>query len=354
MLSKIRVKKAIHFDSPDRVPFMGYNTPQSFLHVDFFPILPIPSSEWQPRYPYYPHTYEHLIKLHLYRWGWQGKKVPKKWLKKPRIEIDEWGCYWKSIGDGTVGHPYKPAFKNWSDLSRFELPLVHKYGFTKNFSLIAPTRYKLGLIQHFFFERSSFLRGFNNLLVDFRKNPQKVKDLLDKMKKWYVDSIKSLRGCHGIITGDDLGTQNNAIMSPEIFKKFYYDVYAEVIELTHKLGMDFILHSCGNVKDLIPIFIELGVDAMDFDSPHMVGIKNIGKFSYKKNMAFFCCVNIQSVYPNGTPRDVYKEVYKMIKYINTKEGGLIFKDYIDAHTSIRVPMKNIKSYWRGVKKYGKI
>ena len=36
--------------------------------------------------------------------------------------------------------------------------------------------------------------------------------------------------------------------------------------------MKFILHSCGHVNDLIPQWIEIGMDAVQFDSPHMTGI----------------------------------------------------------------------------------
>ena len=165
--------------------------------------------------------------------------------------------------------------------------------------------------------------------------------------------VKSLYlcGADGVIPPDDLGTQLSAIISPKTFNKFYRDAYSEVIDLCHELGMHFILHSCGNLGALVPILIEIGVDALQFDSPHMVGLKTAKKYAGK--ICFWNCVNIQSIYPFGTTKDIFKEVATMIKAVGVRDGGLLIIDYSGAPKTLNVPMNNVKAMWEAVRVYGK-
>lgn len=165
--------------------------------------------------------------------------------------------------------------------------------------------------------------------------------------------VKSLylSGADGIATPDDLGTQLSAIIGPKIFNKFYREAYSDVIDLCHDLGMHFILHSCGNISPLIPILIEIGVDALQFDSPHMVGFNTAKKYAEK--ICFWNCVNIQSIYPFGTTRDVFKDVMKMIKTVGARDGGLLIIDYMGAPKTLNVPRNNVKAMWEAVRVYGK-
>ena len=68
-----------------------------------------------------------------------------------------------------------------------------------------------------------------------------------------------------IFIADDFGTQKSAFISPRIFKKFFKDNYKKLVDKTHDLGMDFILHSCGDVLGLLPEFVDIGIDVMEFD-----------------------------------------------------------------------------------------
>ena len=111
------------------------------------------------------------------------------------------------------------------------------------------------------------------------------------------------------------------------------------------------LHSCGNIGALMPILIEIGVDGFQFDSPHMVGL-DVAK-QYAGKVSFWNTVNIQTIYPFGTPRDVFKEVIKMIRAVGTRNGGLLIVDYAGAPRVMNVPMANVKAMWTATRAYGK-
>jgi len=360
MNSKERVKRAIEFRNPDRVPYMGTNTIMGALTSDVFPIAPFPNKDWQPRDspPNYPHIEPILMKLGLYNWDtskW-NPPPPRKWSKVERMEVDEWGSYWFCLAnDNTMGHPSKPAIESWDELDKVHVPSTgwDRFKTMNKLGKLFPGRYKLGMMENFLFERSHFIRGFTKIFVDYRKNPERVTELINMIKPFYLNMVKQYYrcGCDGIIAPDDLGTQYSAIVSPTVFNKFYREAYAEVIELSHKLGMHFILHSCGNINALIPILVEIGLDGLQFDSPHMVGLDFAKKFHGK--ISFWNTVNIQSVYPFGTTRDVFKEVIRMIKAVGARNGGLVIVDYFGAPKVMNVPMANVKAMWEAVRVYGK-
>jgi len=360
MNSKERVTRAIEFGRPDRVPFISSNSILGILTTDVFPIVPFPNNEWQPQNspPYYPHVDPIFMKLGLYKWDtskW-NPPPPKNWHELPHTEIDEWGSYWDHRGDATMGHPSKPAIESLDDLDSLIVPSgsnLKRLKYIKMLSKLFPNKYKIGMMENFFFERSHFIRGFSKILVDYKKNPKKVLDLINKIKTYYLEMVKSLylSGADGIATPDDLGTQLSAIIGPKIFNKFYREAYSDVIDLCHDLGMHFILHSCGNISPLIQILIEIGVDALQFDSPHMVGFNTAKKYAEK--ICFWNCVNIQSIYPFGTTRDVFKDVMKMIKTVGARDGGLLIIDYMGAPKTLNVPRNNVKAMWEAVRVYGK-
>ncbi|MHA1688896.1 MAG: hypothetical protein ACTSYC_07610 [Promethearchaeota archaeon] len=75
------------------------------------------------------------------------------------------------------------------------------------------------------------------------------------------------------------------------------------------------MHSCGNVLALLPEFIDIGIDVMEFDSPHITGVENFKVFAEKRKMAFWLSSNIQSTFVHGTPQDVENEIKYYIKEV---------------------------------------
>jgi len=61
---------------------------------------------------------------------------------------------------------------------------------------------------------------------------------------------------------NDMGYKNGLLFSPDTYKKTHYEADSLVYAYFHSKGMKTILHSCGNVSELIPILIETGLDCL--------------------------------------------------------------------------------------------
>ncbi|MFX1298685.1 MAG: uroporphyrinogen decarboxylase family protein [Promethearchaeota archaeon] len=354
MKGKERVKRALNFDKPDRIP------KYKLLFGDVISLNNLPPKSWQPNERgVYPHSANELLrKLRLYRWK-RPDWAPKDWWKHEREEIDEWGCYWnKTENDLTMGHPGRPAIDTWDKLETWEGPDAANpkvYSFTNALSKIFFRRYKTGVVHDFIYimNRVSMLRGFSNLLIDHRRNPEKVHQLTKKVADVFMSNVEMLItkfSPDAIWACDDLGTQHDLFFSPETFKKFYAGPYKRIITYCHDHDCAFHLHSCGNIRELIPILIDIGVDSLEFDSPRMTEFEELSKFRGK--FPFWACVNIQSIYPYGTPEDVEQEVKQMIQTFSTQDGGYLAFFYPDTNV-INVPKRNVKAFKRALKKWGK-
>lgn len=353
MKSRERVNRALTFQRPDRVPIFKYPP-----YTDVFPLLNLPPKSWQPKEKnLYPHLITDLIrKLRLYRWK-RPSWALKDWYKQEREEIDQWGCFWdRNMNDITMGHPGRPTIANWDQLNDWVPPnTANKKGYAlfNGLSKLFFRKYKVGIIHDviFIMNRVSMLRGFTNLLIDHHRNPKQVHELIKRVTEAFMENVEMLSELKvdGIWACDDLGTQQAPFFSAELFRKFYANPYKRVINFLHDHNLTFHLHSCGNIYELIPTLIDIGVDALEFDSPRLTGFEKLIEFRGK--IPFWACVNIQSIYPLGTPEEVEKEVKEMICTFSTQEGGFLAYFYPDTHV-LNVPRVNIQAFRKALKKWG--
>jgi uroporphyrinogen decarboxylase len=60
----------------------------------------------------------------------------------------------------------------------------------------------------------------------------------------------------------DLGYRKGLFFSPRHYEEQLHPVFKKLCNFFHSRGMPVFLHCCGNVKDLIPYFIEEGIDVL--------------------------------------------------------------------------------------------
>ncbi len=373
MKSKERAKRAFHFDKPDRVPKLCVS-----LGYDFVPLALLTSLKFQPtNYP--PHlffglnSYKFPLK-YAFKHHWKNKNrkalgLPKKWWKeidnREILTTDEWGLIWKSgaVGvDRTLGHPFLgPFHDSWDNIDEydpFDPTDESKYrlwnGLTKIFS---KGKYLLVIPNNLFLHNlSSSLRGFSRIMVDFVRNPNPIHKLIRIITDIFTTEVQLLKEkiptLDAIFAFDDLGTQKSPIISPKLFKKFYFKPYKEIIDLTHDLGMDFVFHCCGQVKELLRLFVEMGVNVMEFDSPNMTGVENFKEYAEQEKLAFWLSSNIQSTYSLGTPTEIEEEVKYFVKEVGNFQGGLGFYEYLD-YKVLNAPLKNVLAFRKAMKRWGK-
>lgn len=89
----------------------------------------------------------------------------------------------------------------------------------------------------------------------FERMGQLMYDIWDEFLKRYDDYFCAYR------FGDDLGYKSGTLLPPQDVIEHIVPVYKKVIGKIHESGKPFLLHSCGNILEVMDEIIDAGVDA---------------------------------------------------------------------------------------------
>jgi uroporphyrinogen decarboxylase len=202
------------------------------------------------------------------------------------------------------------------------------------------------------FESAWAYRGLANMLTDFLENEDVAAALLDEMARNTLDNSRNLAeaGVDVIIFGDDVATQNGMMMSPAIWRKWLKPRWHEVFQQAQQTNRDvhIFYHSDGNIQEIIPDLIEIGVTVLNPVQPECMDPAEI-KQQYGDQLAFWGTVGTQTTMPFGTPEEVRAVVKERIETVG-KGGGLLI-----APTHMlepEVPWENVVAFFEAIDEYG--
>ena len=315
MTSKELIKRIIHHDNPTRIgfSFLGENNPtdiQTMISAEF--VHPVYSK------------YE--------QWGmWPELKKQVPWFKG-EVRGTYAGNIFGRLDDTVQGECIKGAVQDgWEVLETLQWPVVNEKLDAelqaRNYQ--ACDKYMLTCLPFAVFAPLRDGRHMDNALMDIILEPENVCRFLDKTTDLAVEAIRraAKNGADGAIIYDDLGMQHALFFSPEHFREIFKPYYKKLADELHNNGMDFFVHSCGKNGDIIPDFIEAGVDVFQFDQPELHQSMHLAK-EYGDKVAFYCPVDIQKIMPTGDKKIIQEGAKHMVDAFKTYgKGSLIVKDY---------------------------
>lgn len=208
------------------------------------------------------------------------------------------------------------------------------------------------------FQMSNHIMGFDNFLMTMASDTETAEYMLDmvlesKIQLWdevltrfggQIDVVKEL---------DDLGTQLNLWISPDMYKSLIKPRLTKLISFIKKKSphVKFLMHSCGSVYSAIPHLIDAGVDALN---PIQYTAANMDpatlKREFGKDITFWGGgIETQNIMPFGTKQEVRDEVRKQMEIL-MPGGGFIFAPVHAIQWG--VPLDNLFEAWDTMKEYG--
>ncbi|MCG6187602.1 uroporphyrinogen decarboxylase family protein [Maribellus maritimus] len=209
------------------------------------------------------------------------------------------------------------------------------------------------------FEMHQRVRGMENAMVDpflFPVNSDKLVGKLADLKIEFWDALLDEVGDVVDIVGegDDYGTQQSQLISPEHFREHYKPHFIRVLKLIKKKAphVKLMFHSCGNVRSIIPDLIEMGVDILN---PVHVTAAGMEPFQLKKDFGQEIVfwgggVDTQKVLPSGLIQEVKDDVKRNIDAL-APGGGFVFSAVHNIQAE--VPPENIMAMHSAWKEFGK-
>ena len=119
----------------------------------------------------------------------------------------------------------------------------------------------------FCYERWGRVVGPEKYLIALADDPEWIREMHEYDVALYIAAHEELVS-HGFAIdaarfSSDMGYRNGLLFSPEVYRALFKPGLERLCDYFHVRGMFTILHSCGNVSELIPDIIETGFDSLN-------------------------------------------------------------------------------------------
>jgi len=183
-------------------------------------------------------------------------------------------------------------------------------------------------------------------------------EMMDRSVEASIGCLKLLREAVGDycfawgIAADDSGTQRREFINPDLSAEMLKPHYKKLCSWIHKnTGWKTFLHSCGSVYNLIPHFIDAGVDILNPVQTSAEGMSPERlKSEFGDKLIFWgggC--DTQNVLGRATPEEIRLHVRKRME-IFAKGGGYVFNQVHNIQAN--VPPENIVAMFDAAHEYG--
>jgi hypothetical protein len=237
----------------------------------------------------------------------------------------------KGLFDQIVEHP----LKDLAALVDYEFPVVHKLvdldglrPFVRQARCAG--KHVVAADPVLVFERLRAVMGAESMLLAPRRESEKFHDLHDALVALTVESIElvgQLGEVDSFMTWQDFGMQSGLMMRIEEFREHYKPGLARAVRAAHEQDLYFILHCCGNIRELIPEFVEIGVDVLQLDQAKLIGYEVLRR-EFGGEICFWNTVDtLWSSQGNLSEEQLQAEVQAMLQAFADLPGGFMARHY---------------------------
>lgn len=322
MNSKERVLAALNWQETDRVPTdckltleMRVILQKHFGQEDVLKCLGTDLREVHPVYP--------------------GPMKPSR----GDVHYDMFGVGYKKIPHSSLGSYNEAVDLPWADMTTMDE--VENYGWPTvddcDFSTLKDqcsnySQYAIvtgGSGQPDLVNATSKGRGMEQVLMDIATEDEVGIAIMMKRADFMYEVTKRTLELAGdridiLHLGEDTATQQGRLVSPDTFESFFRPRIQRFIDLGHEFGCKVLMHSCGDCHDIMPTFIEMGLDVLEALQPEPAGMdpETIRETCFKK-LAFCGMISTQKTLPFGTEEECREEARHRLDVI-APGGGYIF------------------------------
>ncbi len=324
LLPKERVRLAVQHIEPDRPPIQVYLTPEIARKL---------SEHFKGR-----NLYE-VLGVDFRGVGPRGLKPVKKPEPGANVDFyDIWGTGYKNAAYSMGTYP-EAMYLPFQDMKTMDEVEAHPWPSPDDFDYSVIPEQCDALMDYAICAGGAGIpdivngvsrgRGMEQVVMDIELEDEVGIAVIDHRVDFYYEYCRRmLEAADGNIEilclGEDCGTQNGSLFSPESFNRFFRPRIQKFIELAHEFNAYAMMHSCGSNRAVMPTFIEMGLDIEDAMQPEPVGMdpEEI-KDEFGSKLTFCGLISTQQTLPYGSVEDCRAEALHRIKVIG-RDGGYIF------------------------------
>ena len=245
---------------------------------------------------------------------------------------DNWDCLWYTAQAGMEGQVVGHPLEKWEALETYRMPdpLVadERERTPKDWEKARrdfDERKRQGKVAfgnaERLFDRLYFLRGFENLMMDFAEEPPELARLIGMLEDYEMRLAEKWLELGADVIGfhTDFGAQTGLMISPRSFRKYIKPMFMRLFQRCRQGGALVLLSSDGRLLEVVDDLIECGVSVHDpqLRANTLEGIVR----AYKGKM--FAMVDLdRQGFPFMSPQEIRQQVKEVVDAMALPEGGL--------------------------------
>lgn len=174
-------------------------------------------------------------------------------------------------------------------------------------------------------ENVMWLMGYIPLSYAIYDDEALVSDMFERVGSEFVKILKislektEIDKIGAVVMGDDMGYNHSTMISPELLRKYVFPWQKRIVEVSHSYELPFILHSCGNLEEVMEDLIEdVRIDAKQSFEDKIMPVAE-AKRRYKDRIAILGGVDMDVLASRS--EDVVRDYVEKIICDCAPEGG---------------------------------
>lgn len=173
------------------------------------------------------------------------------------------------------------------------------------------------------FDLAWHLTGFQNFMMYMAGEEEFSGRLLDRCLEYNLGLIENCPDyVDAIRFGEDWGLQKGLMMGPVHWRRYLKPRLKIMYGAARKRGFTVFIHSCGDISEIFPDLIEIGVQVVNPIQPEAMDILKLKK-EYGRDLVLYGGISCQETLPLKGPDDVRRECEFLMENM-AKGGGYIF------------------------------
>jgi len=280
--------------------------------------------------------------------------------------VDEWGVVYRLAGSGfpmPISHPFADKTSP-ADIKHYPWPdpddPIRLAGVSQSAAALhAHTDYAVIMqVPSRVFSFGEALCGMEKWLMDLATEPRFAGALLEKGLDLQLRMTANLLSAAGdnvdiVACADDFAGQEALLISPEMYRRLIKPRQKRLFDAIRSHSKARLwMHISGSAYDLLPDFIEMGLDILNPVHVSAAGMADTRqlKREFGKDIAFWGAIDTQRVLAFGTPADVCQEVRRRIDDL-APGGGYVVSSIQNIPPG--TPPENICAMFNTALEYGR-
>ncbi|NOY79121.1 MAG: hypothetical protein GXO76_14810 [Calditrichaeota bacterium] len=175
------------------------------------------------------------------------------------------------------------------------------------------------------FELVQFHMGMEEVLVNLALEKEKMSRLFLRMAEWSAKTVEKAveAGADVIELSDDWGQNNVLLFNPKDWWNMIYPAERLIVQAAKKSGLPLLLHSDGDITQVLDGVVEMGVDALHPVQESAGMDLKLMKEKYGNQLSIMGGLDTAMALPFKNEQDIQEEVERIFKILKPN-GGYIF------------------------------